>query len=402
MSWVNSLRARGSCVSLISLGRATRQARERERDALEAEDVAAVLLAEVELDPGAVEVERDGVGPAHALERALELVEEDLAVAVRVEDAEGNLQGMSSKRISRESWSRRSRRGRKERTHVVLGGRLLEELLEGDEVVPVDAPSVFSVGDLEEDAVLLAADLGEVGFGRDGRHKVGLGEVAASGRRHQSRSRRCRHLAIRHGRRHGLVPHCLARSRSRGREGNAPLAADRVAGRIAVERLLPLVDLARGRVLGLDAQAGRGDGLRGRVAREGRSCREERGASARVLLARCRAAAAVRRRSGLTAQVERVEVSTRGMAQSEPPARAGRRGRAREGLRVRESSPGSSARASTLGPPVHGLVWGDARAEGVDGSGAVWAEVRRREEGRTVEHGGWVGRGWDLRCSLCR
>lgn len=49
------------------------------------------VLAEVELDPVRVKVERDRIGPKVLGEDALELVEADLSIAVEVEKLEGNL-----------------------------------------------------------------------------------------------------------------------------------------------------------------------------------------------------------------------------------------------------------------------------------------------------------------------
>jgi hypothetical protein len=50
-------------------------------------------LAQVELDPGGVEVEGDGVGREVLGEDTLELVERNVSTAIRVEELEGNLEG---------------------------------------------------------------------------------------------------------------------------------------------------------------------------------------------------------------------------------------------------------------------------------------------------------------------
>lgn len=85
MSWVNSLREARSGQRFSGK---TRQL----RNALEAENVTTVGLAEVEFDPGTVKVERDRIRSAHRLKDGLELVELDLAIVVLIEDAESNLQ----------------------------------------------------------------------------------------------------------------------------------------------------------------------------------------------------------------------------------------------------------------------------------------------------------------------
>lgn len=64
-------------------------------------------------------------------------------------------------------------------THVELGVRLLEQAFERDKVLPRDLALLLLVGDAEEDAVLLPADLVEVGGGSDCGDKVGFSQVPA-------------------------------------------------------------------------------------------------------------------------------------------------------------------------------------------------------------------------------
>lgn len=67
-------------------------------------------------------------------------------------------------------------------THIKLCCRLLQDLLERDKVVKVDAAAFSPVGDFEQERVLLAADLGKVTFGCDSRDEIGWRQVAVGGR----------------------------------------------------------------------------------------------------------------------------------------------------------------------------------------------------------------------------
>jgi hypothetical protein len=65
-------------------------------------------------------------------------------------------------------------------THVKLRSRFLQQLLERNKVLPPHLPDLGPVCNSEEDAILLAADLRKVGFGRNGGNEVDFGEVAVS------------------------------------------------------------------------------------------------------------------------------------------------------------------------------------------------------------------------------
>ena len=96
-------------------------------------EVAALLAAaDVQLGPLAVPVEGDVVGALVQLVQLAEVVVLDVAGAVHVEEAEGNL---------------------------VLGVGLHEQVLEHAPVGEGDAPAVHAVGDAEQDRVLFARDL---------------------------------------------------------------------------------------------------------------------------------------------------------------------------------------------------------------------------------------------------
>lgn len=62
--------------------------------------------------------------------------------------------------------------------YIVFGRRLLQDLLERDEILEVDATTLSPVGDLEEQRILLAADLAKVSFRCNRRNKVWWGQVA--------------------------------------------------------------------------------------------------------------------------------------------------------------------------------------------------------------------------------
>ena len=146
---------------------------------LEPDDVSAVRLSQIERAPRAVKVERDSVRPAHRLEHLLELVKLDFAIAVLVEDAESDLKAGIPVSVARDSLATSDRL---QRTHIELCCRLLQDLLERDKVVKVDATAFSPVGDFEQERVLLAANLGKVTFGSDSRDEIGWRQVAVESR----------------------------------------------------------------------------------------------------------------------------------------------------------------------------------------------------------------------------
>lgn len=131
--------------------------------------MALLLASDVQLGPLAVPVEGQALGALVELVEAAEVLILDLAGALDIEEAEGDL---------------------------VLGVGLVEKVLKGDPVGYRDAAFALAVGNLEQQAVLLALD--SVLLVRSACQSIVIGEVIGSAGHKQVDSRNLRSQGQQH------------------------------------------------------------------------------------------------------------------------------------------------------------------------------------------------------------